>query len=138
PSSCAPHSVLPAALSCSSGFHSCVRLLSISSICALPRLPRLLPSLVASSKPPAPPPTIRSCSSAGLRAVGRRLFTALLRAFFRFRPAGCDEYAMVSTAGCTAHRRPHQVRTSTQQLGARSATSASRARTAAPKPYRRD
>jgi len=46
-----------AAISCSSGFHKCVRFLSISVTTARPRLPSELPSRVASSSPPAPPPT---------------------------------------------------------------------------------
>src|SRR3954470_20626799 len=50
-------SMLPAATSCSSGFHRCVRLRSMSVTCARPRLPSLSPSAVASSRPPAPPPT---------------------------------------------------------------------------------
>src|SRR5262249_41924653 len=49
--------MLPAAISCSSGFHKCARDLSMSVISALPRRPSLSPSMVASSSPPAPPPT---------------------------------------------------------------------------------
>src|SRR5436190_13376898 len=50
--------MLPAATSCSSGFHRCVRLPSISVTAALRRRPSLLPRRVASSRPPAPPPTM--------------------------------------------------------------------------------
>src|SRR3954466_14059575 len=50
-------SMLPAATSCSSGFHKWVRLRSPSVTGARPRLPRRSPRRVASSRPPAPPPT---------------------------------------------------------------------------------
>src|SRR5689334_2125437 len=50
--------MLPAAISCNSGFHRCARALSMSVISALPRRPSLSPSRVASSSPPAPPPTM--------------------------------------------------------------------------------
>src|SRR5215472_9292338 len=50
--------MLPAAISCNSGFHKCARALSISVTSALPRRPSLSPSRVASSSPPAPPPTM--------------------------------------------------------------------------------
>src|SRR6185436_18798847 len=57
--------MLPAATSCSSGFHRCVRLPSISVTAALRRRPSLLPRRVASSSPPAPPPTMTiRCSGA--------------------------------------------------------------------------
>src|SRR5262245_9996066 len=49
--------MLPAATSCSSGFHRWVRDLSIRLTAALPRRPSFLPSRVTSSSPPAPPPT---------------------------------------------------------------------------------
>src|SRR5262245_24586820 len=49
--------MLPAAISCSSGFHRCVRFFSISVTAAFPRRPSLSPSRVTSSSPPAPPPT---------------------------------------------------------------------------------
>src|SRR5204862_7931516 len=54
---CMSSSMLPAAISCSSGFQRWVRALSMRVMCALPRLPSLLPRRVASSSPPAPPPT---------------------------------------------------------------------------------
>src|SRR5678816_4229243 len=50
--------MLPEAISCSLGFQTWVRFLSISVIAPLPRLPSVSPSLVASSSPPAPPPTM--------------------------------------------------------------------------------
>src|SRR5258706_4036482 len=50
--------MLPAATSCRSGFHRCVRLRSMSVICARCFFPRRSPSRVTSSSPPAPPPTI--------------------------------------------------------------------------------
>src|SRR5438128_6404110 len=51
-------SMLPAAISCRCGFQKWVRAFSISVTCALLRLPSRSPSRVASSSPPAPPPTI--------------------------------------------------------------------------------
>ena len=57
-SSCFSGLMLPAAISCNSGFHTCVLVLSIKVIAAFLFLPRLSPKRVASSKPPAPPPTI--------------------------------------------------------------------------------
>src|SRR5580765_2422925 len=51
-------SMLPAAISCSLGFQTWLRALSISVTCTRPRLPSLLPSVVASSRPAAPPPMI--------------------------------------------------------------------------------
>src|SRR5436305_12231741 len=50
--------MLPAAISCSFGFHTWVRLRSISVISNFPLRPYLSPRRVASSSPPAPPPTI--------------------------------------------------------------------------------
>ena len=51
-------SILPAAISCNFGFHMCVRFLS-TSVTRTPRPLRYFrPNLVASSRPPAPPPTI--------------------------------------------------------------------------------
>src|SRR5258707_13654385 len=50
--------MLPAATWCSKGFHKCVRERSTSVINAFLRLPSFLPSCVASSSPPAPPPTM--------------------------------------------------------------------------------
>src|SRR5262245_56753862 len=65
---CMFSSMLPAAISCSSGFHRCRRALSMRVMCALPRRPSLLPRRVASSSPPAPPPTTtmrcRVCTAA--------------------------------------------------------------------------
>src|SRR5690349_6979583 len=49
--------MLPAATSCSSGFHRCVRLRSTSVTSARWWRPSLSPRPVASSRPPAPPPT---------------------------------------------------------------------------------
>ena len=61
--SCTPTSMLPAAISCSLGFQTCERAWSISVMCARPRRPSLSPRRVASSSPPAPPPTITTrCS----------------------------------------------------------------------------
>src|SRR5262245_31037852 len=54
---CTSSSMLPAAISCSSGFHRCRRALSMRVMCALRRRPSLLPRRVASSSPPSPPPT---------------------------------------------------------------------------------
>src|SRR3954468_10145711 len=51
-------SMLPAAISCRCGFQKWVRAHSISVISARPRRPSLSPSFVASSRPPAPPPTM--------------------------------------------------------------------------------
>src|SRR5258706_12023481 len=50
--------MLPGATWCSKGFHKCVRERSTSVINACLRLPSFLPSCVASSSPPAPPPTM--------------------------------------------------------------------------------
>src|SRR5688572_25783650 len=59
-------SMLPAATSCSSGFHRCVRLRSTSVTCARSFRPKRSPSLVASSSPPAPPPTTTMrCAATG-------------------------------------------------------------------------
>src|SRR5262245_50034436 len=68
--------MLPAATSCSSGFHRCERILSIKVTAALPRLPNLLPSRVTSSKPPAPPPTTTILCSAP--AAGMDMCRSLL------------------------------------------------------------
>src|SRR5258706_2526807 len=48
---------VPAANSCSSGFHRCVRELSIRVTCVRPRRRGRRPGRVTSSSPPAPPPT---------------------------------------------------------------------------------
>src|SRR6476646_11266635 len=65
--------MLPAAISCSSGFHKCVRFLSIRVTAALPRLPSLSPSRVTSSRPPAPPPTTTIwCNASFPASAGRR------------------------------------------------------------------
>src|SRR5574338_772378 len=62
--------MLPAATSCSNGFHRCLRDRSISVMPARPRRPRLSPSRVASSRPPAPPPTITIlCMAASVPAA---------------------------------------------------------------------
>src|SRR3982751_3063795 len=58
-------SMLPAATSCRCGFQKCVRVFSISVTCALLPLPSLSPRRVASSSPPAPPPTMTMRCSAG-------------------------------------------------------------------------
>src|SRR5882724_2585748 len=50
--------MLPAATWCSKGFHKCVRERSTSVINACLCLPSFLPSCVANSSPPAPPPTM--------------------------------------------------------------------------------
>src|SRR4029079_5745496 len=50
--------MLPAASSCRCGFQKCERARSISVMSARLWRPRLSPSFVASSRPPAPPPTM--------------------------------------------------------------------------------
>src|SRR3954470_4530518 len=62
--------MLPAATSCSSGFHKWVRERSISVMLAFLRLPSLSPSPVTNSRPAAPPPTTTmwcSVSSCGFK-----------------------------------------------------------------------
>src|SRR5688572_33222659 len=61
--------MLPAAISCSLGFHTWVRCRSIS-VTSTRRCSRS-PSRVASSRPPAPPPTITTrCRVDGLAVMG--------------------------------------------------------------------
>src|SRR6185312_14172993 len=55
---CACTSRLPAAASCRSGFHMCVSLRSTSVTAARREAPSESPRRVASSSPPAPPPTM--------------------------------------------------------------------------------
>src|SRR5919112_6175749 len=64
-------SSVPTAISCSSGFQIWVRLTSIGVIRAFLRRPSLRPSAVASTSPPAPPPTITMCCNEWAVAVGR-------------------------------------------------------------------
>src|SRR3712207_5236294 len=64
--------MLPAATSCSSGFHRWLRARSTRVTEASPRRPSVSPSLVASSRPAAPPPTMTiRCrpASGGARSV---------------------------------------------------------------------
>src|SRR6185369_5652453 len=70
--------MLPAATSCSSGFHKCVRVRSTSVTRAWPLRPAVSPSRVASSSPPAPPPTITIWWTLAAAAVPTRASAAKL------------------------------------------------------------
>src|SRR3954469_14130957 len=63
-------SMLPAATSCSSGFHRWVRLRSMSVTSARPLRASRSPSRVASSSPPAPPPAMTMRCSAPTLFLG--------------------------------------------------------------------
>src|SRR5690349_19126474 len=61
--------MLPAAIWCRCGFQKCVRARSISVTSTRSPPPYLSPSFVASSRPPAPPPTM---TTRRVNANGRR------------------------------------------------------------------
>src|SRR5690242_10129883 len=111
-------SSVPTATSWSSGFQTCVRFASISVTRALPRRPRPWPSLVASTRPPAPPPTITMWwRPAAATAAGARLASAsLARASASTASAASRSYDVVAAMSpspadplWSAHRRHDEV-----------------------------
>ena len=103
--------MLPAAISCSSGFQICVRdAVDERDRRLAPRLPSLLPSVVASSRPPAPPPTTTMWCRLGLGTTiswgGRRLsLSALLRSIKNGPNDDRSTYQCINSAADISARR---------------------------------
>ena len=112
--------MLPAATSCSSGFQRCVRAQSTSVTRARCRARSLSPSRVASSSPPAPPPTITMrCSRLAhrVRRAAQRLSRLLEGASSsRRRLVECLSWYSSSSLESATMPPPAQKRTSPRDM----------------------